>query len=96
MTCFNQLGLDSILKGKFVTCAVPNNFNNTETPIICYPLDLLYSTLIKLLPTRIIILTFLTPEIVKILFIHNPLKRMLFRESVSSLILEFAILFLKD
>ena len=47
------IDLHSIFKDNFVISSIPNYFNNSETPIVCYkynkPIRLLYLTLIKLL-----------------------------------------------
>ena len=94
------IDLHSIFNDNLVISSIPNYFNNSETPIICYKYNKpIRSTIFNFNKiVNVIDIDSNTPacEIVKILIIYIPLQGMLLQVILMSfLMLGFAILFLK-
>ena len=75
------IDLHSIFKDNSVISSIPNYFNNSETPIICYkynkPIRSMIFNFNKIVNDLDVDLILLPPEIVKIQIIYIPLQGML-------------------
>ena len=74
------IDLQSIFKDNLVISSIPNNFNNSETPIICNkynkPIRSTIFNFNRIVTDIDIASNNSTPEIVKILIIYIPLQGM--------------------
>ena len=70
------IDLHSIFKDNLVFSSIPNYFNNSETPIICYKYNKPIRSTIFNFNKIVTDIDSNTPEIVKILIIYIPLQGM--------------------